>query len=138
MYLSIVVGSFCLPRNCRAAIVKGDSLNIEWSADHHKSSFTVPWLRENCYSTETLDQDAKNMTTTPLTPKSEVPTTEYADMMETDEGLLTALHQIAESGLAVIKNTPCVPGQVKVLAERIAPISHQYVRMLQPLSSISR
>lgn len=110
--------------------VKGDSLYIEWAGDHHKSSFAWSWLRENCYSDATLDQNAKDMTTTALGPKSPVPSTEYAHMMESDEGLLEALHQIVEHGLTVIRNTPCEPKQVKTLAERIAPVSHSYVLLL--------
>lgn len=109
-----------------AHTVKGDAINIEWAGDHHKSSFTWNWLRENCYSSATLNQEAKNMATVPLGPSSIVPSTEYTRMMETDEGLLEALHQIVENGLTVIRNTPCEPSQVKTLAERIAPVSHSY------------
>jgi hypothetical protein len=75
------------------------------------------------------------MTTTALGPKLPVPSTEYSHMMESDEGLLEALHQIAEHGLTVIRNTPCEPKQVKTLAERIAPVSHSYAVHLDVLVS---
>jgi len=107
--------------------VKGDSLYIVWS-DRHESSFSCKWLVENSYSDWALDQHALDMETTPLALDAPVPSTEYARMMDTndDEGLYEALRQVVDHGFTVIRNTPSVPGAVKTLAERIAPVSHSY------------
>ncbi|KAJ8524763.1 hypothetical protein ON010_g16353 [Phytophthora cinnamomi] len=68
------------------------------------------------------------MVPTPIALDAPVPSTEYARMMDTsnDEGLYEALRQVIDNGFTVIRNTPSVPGAVKTLAERIAPISHSF------------
>ncbi|GMF33112.1 unnamed protein product [Phytophthora fragariaefolia] len=116
---------------CCCCTVKGDTLNIVWN-DHHESSFSSKWLLENSYSDWALDQHAHDMTTTPLALDAPVPSTEYARMMDTndDKGLYEALRQVIDHGFTVIRNTPSVPGAVKTLAERIAPISHSYDLLL--------
>lgn len=105
--------------------VKGDTLNIVWN-DHHESSFSCAWLLANSYSEWALDNHARRMATVPLALDAPVPTTEYANFMDTsnDEGLYEALRQVVENGLTVIRNTPLISGAVKLLAERIAPVSH--------------
>lgn len=109
--------------------VKGSTLNVVWAGDGHKSTFPWSWLRENCYSAEVLDQNARDLTTVALAPGAPIPTSDYARVMDTtdDEGLFELLHQIVENGLAVVANTPSEPGQVKKVAERIAPVSFSYV-----------
>ncbi|RLN50112.1 hypothetical protein BBJ28_00003910 [Nothophytophthora sp. Chile5] len=106
-------------------VVKGDTLNIVWN-DRHESSFPCKWLLENSYSNWALDQHANDMTTTPLALNAPVPSTEYARMMNEDEGLFEALRQVVENGFTVIRNTPSELRAVKTLAERIAPISHSF------------
>lgn len=91
------------------------------------STFPWAWLRENCYSTEMLDEDAHSMATTALAPSDTVPSTDYTRMMEMDEGLLELLNQVVESGFAVVRNTPSEPREVKKVAERIAPVSHTFL-----------
>ncbi|KAF1334351.1 Gamma-butyrobetaine dioxygenase, partial [Globisporangium splendens] len=110
-------------------VVKGSTVNIVWAGSGHKSSFPWSWLRENCYSNATLDQNAKDLTTTMLLPSAPIPTSEYAEVMDTedDRGLFGLLHQIVENGLAVVQNTPSEKGQVKKIAERIAPVSHSFL-----------
>ncbi|KAF1773817.1 HAD-like domain [Phytophthora cactorum] len=107
--------------------VKGETLNIVWN-DHHESSFSCKWLRENSYSKWALDHFAHDMATSPLALDAPVPSTEYARMMDTseDKGLYEALRQVVDHGFTVIRDTPSVPGAVKTLAERIAPISHSF------------
>uniref|UniRef100_K3WUI5 TauD/TfdA-like domain-containing protein n=1 Tax=Globisporangium ultimum (strain ATCC 200006 / CBS 805.95 / DAOM BR144) TaxID=431595 RepID=K3WUI5_GLOUD len=109
--------------------IKGSTVNIVWAGSGHKSSFPWSWLRENCYSGATLDQNAKDLTTTMLLPSAPVPMSEYAEVMDTedDQGLFGLLHQIVENGLAVVQNTPSEKGQVKKIAERIAPVSHSFL-----------
>lgn len=109
--------------------VKGSTLNIVWAGDDHKSTFPWSWLRENCYSDAALNQNANDMTTLTLAPGAPIPTTDYAQLMdpEDDQGLFQLLHQVVENGLAVVENTPSEHGQVKKVAERIAPVSHSYV-----------
>lgn len=109
--------------------VKGSTLNIVWAGDDHKSTFPWSWLRENCYSDAALNQNANDMMPLTLAPGAPIPTTDYVQLMdpEDDQGLFQLLHQVVENGLAVVENTPSEHGQVKKIAERIAPISHSYV-----------
>lgn len=115
---------------CDVFPVKGSTLNIVWAGDGHTSSFPWSWLRDNCYSAAVLDENASDLATTALAPRAPVPTSDYSRVMDVmdDEGLLELLHQVVENGLAVVANTPSEPGQVKKIAERIAPVSHSYGR----------
>lgn len=132
MLFSYVLWRIRIDEDCGCYAVKGDTLNIVWN-DHHESSYSCKWLLENSYSDWALDQHAHDMATTPLALDAPVPSTEYSRMMDTsdDEGLYEALRQVIENGFTVIRNTPSVPGAVKTLAERIAPISHSYVVVLR-------
>lgn len=91
------------------------------------STFPWSWLRENCYSTETLDENAHSMTTTALASSDTIPCTDYTRMMNEDEGLLELLNQVVDSGFAVVSNTPSEPREVMKIAERIAPVSHTFL-----------
>ena len=123
LYLSLSVCRFLW---CCA--VKDGTLDIVWS-DRHKSSFSPTLLLENSYSDWALDARAREMATTALPLDAPVPSTAFTRMMDTndDEGLYEALRHVIENGFTVIRKTPSVPGIVKSIAERIAPISHSYV-----------
>ncbi|DAZ99677.1 TPA: hypothetical protein N0F65_001914, partial [Lagenidium giganteum] len=109
--------------------VKGDTLNVVWAPDGHKSTFPWQWLRKNCYAESTLESRSKAMTPVPLPPGSEIPSCDHQALMDTnnDEGLFNVLHQIVEHGFTVVRNTPSEPGEVKRVAQRIAPVSHSFL-----------
>ena len=99
--------------------VTNDQLKITWQ-DGHESNFTAQWLMKNCYS----DRARAERRPTPKLWGQEIinslPEIEYADVMNSDEGLLNWLDKIVDYGFALIRNTPTVEGEVVRVAERVS------------------
>ena len=49
------------------------------------------------------------------------------DALSSDKGVLELCQHIIRDGLAIVRNVPSVPGNVRKVAETIAPISHTHL-----------
>jgi gamma-butyrobetaine dioxygenase len=111
-----------------AQVVDEHHIYIEWddASNAAPSTFELNWLQENCYSSLSsaeLEQKEKQHICT----GDALARVKHADIMGTDEGLFTWMHHIHTDGVCVVTDMPCVEGEVKRLAERISPVSHDYV-----------
>ncbi len=94
-------------------------LMVDWS-DGHSSSYTAEWLRAHDYST--TGADVRHEPVLWDATMGHAPTFEHADVVGTDEGQLAYLNALRDFGVAVVRNTPSVPGEVERFAETIGHV----------------
>ena len=90
---------------------------MEWN-DGHISSFAVLWLLEHDYSNEKRRSPRHEPVLWDATLAS-VPTFEHDDVVGTTEGQIAYLDAVRDYGVAVVRNTPAVDGEVERFAEKI-------------------
>jgi gamma-butyrobetaine dioxygenase len=112
-------------RIASAHVVDEERIDIHWDETNNvaPSSLELDWLRQNCYSTFSALAEQTEMIRT----GDALPRVVYADIMGSDEGLFEWMHHVHVHGLCVVTDMPCVEGEVKRLAQRISPISHDYL-----------
>ena len=83
-------------------------LEIEWSEKKHVSSYSLKWLRNNCYTIKD-----KNKYKTPyslwdskIQKNLDVLKIDHNEIMETDNGLLKWLEKLHYYGFAIVTNSP--------------------------------
>jgi len=102
-----------IPADVSAAAVdqNGSRLNVTWS-DGHQSEIDLALIR-------TPENAGRAQGALPMrTPQP----MSYADVVDTDAGLLTALEAVAADGIALIRDAPNDPEAIVTLAERFGPI----------------
>jgi trimethyllysine dioxygenase len=98
-------------------------LNIDWGRFNHPSaSFDPVWLREHCYSDVTNKSDDSGSVCDQHdlwdnTFKPEL--FDYADIVNDDTGLRSAMHYLHRYGILLVSNTPANFDDTQKLAERI-------------------
>ncbi|XP_012946749.1 gamma-butyrobetaine dioxygenase [Aplysia californica] len=108
--------------------MEGDDVAIfRWSGEtgekEHEGPIPTYWLRHYCYSEEAESQRREQRTMKFYKEKT-VPEVEYAEVMESDQGLYKWLVQLSERGICLVKNVPTQEGMVAKMAEKIAPLQH--------------
>jgi alpha-ketoglutarate-dependent taurine dioxygenase len=95
-------------------------LEVLWN-DGHASSYAVPWLLERDYSTGRHRASRHEAVLWDATLK-DVPTFEHDEVVGTTEGQIAYLDAIRDYGVAVVRNTPSVTGEVARFAEAIGHV----------------
>jgi len=83
-------------------------LEIEWNEGNHTSYYDQKWLRENCY---TINNKKKYISPyvlwdNSLNSKLSTVEIEYAEIMDSDKGLIKWLELLHYNGIAIVKNSP--------------------------------
>ena len=92
-------------------------LEVQWN-DGHASSFAVPWLLDHDYSNGMRRSPRHEPVLWEATLAS-VPSFEHDDVVSTTEGQIAYLDAVRDYGVAVVRNTPAVDGEVERFAEKI-------------------
>ncbi len=92
-------------------------LEVLWN-DGHASSYAVPWLLERDYSTRSRRPVRHEPVLWDAT-LSAVPTFEHDHVVGTTQGQIAYLEAVHDLGVAVVRNTPSVDGEVARFAEKI-------------------
>ena len=95
-------------------------LEVLWN-DDHASSYALPWLFERDYSTETRRAPRHEPVLWDATLTS-VPTFEHDEVVGTTEGQIAYLEAVRDYGVALVRNTPSVDGEVARFAEKIGHV----------------
>lgn len=95
-------------------------LGVQWN-DGHASSYAVPWLLERDYSTESRRPPRRGPILWDAT-LAPVPTFDHDDVVDTVDGQIAYLDAVRDYGVAVVRNTPSVDGEVARFAERIGHV----------------
>ena len=97
-------------------------LNVTWNEEFHTTRLPLEFLRDNEYSSETLEKRLSAITPVPIL-NSVVPRVRYQEFA-IEENLFRWMKLINEYGLCVIENVPIVDGMVKKVAEMIWPVQN--------------
>ncbi|CAN5513267.1 gamma-butyrobetaine dioxygenase [soil metagenome] len=95
-------------------------LRVEWS-DEHRSTYSAQWLRTHDYS-EAARASRRHDPTLWNASLGQIPRFEHADVVDTSEGQLAYLDALRDYGVAVVSNTPSIPGEVERFAETIGHV----------------
>jgi len=95
-------------------------LEVRWN-DGHASSYAVPWLLERDYSTGSRRPPKHRPILWDATLAS-VPTFEHDDVVDTIAGQVAYLEAVRDYGVALVRNTPTIEGEVARFAERIGHV----------------
>ncbi|MGB3828508.1 MAG: TauD/TfdA family dioxygenase [Ornithinimicrobium sp.] len=93
---------------------------VEWN-DGHRSSYSTQWLRRYDYSAPARESRRHDPTLWDAS-LSRVPRFEHAAVVGTTEGQLAYLDALRDFGVAVVANTPPIPGEVERFAETIGHV----------------
>lgn len=94
-------------------------LEVGWNDGHH-SRFAVPWLVRHDYSTAgPPPAEEPTLWTAAL---GEVPTFEHAEVVGTAAGQMAYVDAVREYGVALVRHTPSVDGEVERFAEAIGHV----------------
>lgn len=95
-------------------------LALVWN-DGHTSSFAVPWLLERDYSTPAR-RPPRHQPVLWDAGLASVPTFEHDDVVGTTDGQIAYLEAVRDYGVAVVRHTPSVDGEVERFAEEIGHV----------------
>lgn len=95
-------------------------LRVEWS-DGHRSTYTSRWLDRHDYSTAARAGRRHEPVLWDAT-LAQVPSFEHADVVGSTDGQFAYLDALRDYGVAVVRNTPPVSGEVERFAETIGHV----------------
>ncbi|KAI8922206.1 hypothetical protein DFJ77DRAFT_445718 [Powellomyces hirtus] len=106
------------------------ALNIVWDTDSHQSTVDLAWLRHHSYAPKLPPLHSSNSAaaTAAQRPKrlwdasiaSKLPIVQYADVMNSDQGLAAWLADIDVYGLGFVDGVPATPKATEQLGRRVA------------------
>ncbi|MEH6404028.1 MAG: TauD/TfdA family dioxygenase [Sneathiella sp.] len=99
--------------------VTAENLVVTWPGGH-VSEFKSSWLRDHCYSEQSLNSYKEKPTFWTNDIERALPEIEYDAIMQQDSGLLKWLDMMVDCGFALVRNTPTVHGEVCKLASKIS------------------
>ena len=109
------------PADAQVAYREGTPfLEVRWN-DGHASSYAVPWLLERDYSAGARRPSLHEPVLWDASLAS-VPTFEHDDVVDTAEGLIAYVDAVRDYGVAVVRNTPPVDGEVERFAEKVGHV----------------
>ena len=99
----------------------GARLNIVWASGAGSSEFPAAFLRHIADTSGAAPKPERRLWDRAALGNS-LPSTPYAEIMESEEGLLRWLQQIMVYGFSIATETPATPEATQALCERIAYI----------------
>jgi len=108
----------------QASLAAGDgALEITWASDIPDSRYIAGWLRAHDYSnTPRLDDGQQAILIWDTSDLSEPPSTDGSNILEDDTALESWLSDLAQYGLARLRNVATDDGMVADVVRRIGPI----------------
>ncbi len=97
-----------------------EALHVTWS-DGHASVYSAPWLRRHDYSDDARAARQHAPTLWHASVEA-LPTFDHADVVGTTDGQVAYLEAVRDYGVAVVRGTPSVPGEVERFAESIGHV----------------
>jgi alpha-ketoglutarate-dependent taurine dioxygenase len=96
-------------------------VNIAWSGDAHRSSYSNRWLRNHCYSDVERALRKHQPVLWDASIAESLPTADYEQARENSQAQLELLQTVSNFGFCKITNAPTDANQSKQLVELIGP-----------------
>lgn len=113
-----------IPLDIQASDIKATAVRVEliWAGEEHKTSYSVEWLRDHCYS----DAARKKRDFRPRLIGADfaqsISKTDYQRYLKTDAGLLETMQAVNKYGLALVTAADADDQTIINLAQRFGPI----------------
>ncbi|KAJ3149566.1 hypothetical protein HDU89_003619 [Geranomyces variabilis] len=121
-----LIDTSSIPLNIKPAVmtVEQTKLKIEWEADKHQSTVDLDWLRTNSYAPK-LPAGPAAAATRPkrlwdASIADKLPVVQYADVMNSEEGLRAWLADIDVYGIGFVDGVPATPKATEELGRRVS------------------
>ena len=92
------------------------TLQIKWSGDSHLTHYSSTWLRDHCYSSETIAERRPKPLLWASAINDKIMEWDYHQITEDTSTRLQAFQQINDTGFAIINNVPVQQEQIEHLA----------------------
>ena len=92
------------------------SLQIRWQGDGHLSSYTPAWLREHCYSSDSIAKRRRQPMLWDSTLAGEIPEWDYQQLLGDESLRLQMFQRISDYGFAIVNAVPTLEDQIESLA----------------------
>jgi len=96
------------------------TLQVTWT-DGHRSTYSAAWLARYDYS-EQARAGRRHEPTLWDASLGSVPTFEHDAVVSSDQHQLAYLDAVRDYGVALVRHTPCVPGEVERFAEKVGHV----------------
>ncbi|MGC1208692.1 MAG: TauD/TfdA family dioxygenase [Ornithinimicrobium sp.] len=103
-----------------ASLTDGGALEVHWNDGHH-SAYSMQWLDTHRYERGARSRQSHQPTLWAGDLVS-IPTFEHQDVVGTDTGQLAYLDAMRDYGVALVRHTPSVPGEVERFAETLGHV----------------
>jgi len=98
------------------SIDSSGSLQIRWQGDGHLSSYTPAWLREHCYSSDSIVRRRQQPVLWDSTLNGKIHEWDYEQVLAEDSTRLQMFQHINDYGFAIINAVPTLEDQIESLA----------------------
>ena len=103
-----------------SAVCQNGALHIVWN-DGHDSAYSYEWLRRHDYSDDARAARQHRPTLWDASIGS-IPTFDHRAVVDTRAGQIAYLEAVRDFGVAVVRGTPSVPGEVERFAESVGHV----------------
>jgi gamma-butyrobetaine dioxygenase len=98
------------------SIDSSGSLRIRWHGEGHQSSYTPAWLREHCYSTDSIAKRRQHPVLWDSTLNGKISEWDYDIILTNESSRLRMFQCINDYGFAIINGVPALEEQIEALA----------------------
>jgi gamma-butyrobetaine dioxygenase len=95
------------------------TLRVVWN-DDHVSTYTAAWLRRHDYSDRARAERRREPVLWDAT--FTIPAFEHDELLGSPKVQISYLEAVRDYGVALVRNTPCVPGEVERFAQKIGHV----------------
>lgn len=96
-------------------------LRITWD-DGHTSTYSAEWLRRHDYSDRARAARRHEPTLWTAASIERIPRFDHGSVVGTRDGQIAYLEAVRDFGVALVRGTPCVPGEVQRFAEALGHV----------------
>ncbi|NEO02760.1 MAG: DUF971 domain-containing protein [Moorea sp. SIO3I7] len=100
----------------------GNTLEIVWKPDGHKSIYNAQWLREHCYSATEREHRQHRPILWDSNIVTNLPQIAYEEVKTGDKSRLQLLKHLRDYGICFVRNVPTQKGELESFAQSFGPL----------------
>ncbi|XP_038073545.1 probable gamma-butyrobetaine dioxygenase isoform X2 [Patiria miniata] len=120
----LLLPSYSLPASLTVRSTKvhplSGTLHIEWNEESHETVLPLPWLKDNSYSRQSLQETSRKQDVAVF--KGPIKEHKFHDLLTETDDVNRFLRDLNEDGIALVKEVPCEVGHICKVAELVAPV----------------
>ncbi|NEP88537.1 MAG: DUF971 domain-containing protein [Okeania sp. SIO2C2] len=100
----------------------GNTLEIVWEPDSHKSIYNAQWLRQHCYSATEREHRQHRPILWDSNIVTNLPQIDYEEVQSADKSRLQLLEHLRDYGICFLRNVPPQKGELESFAQSFGPL----------------